>query len=256
MNLVTNKGLTLENRFDRNLMLIGSEKQEKLHQAHVMLFGIGGVGSYTAESLTRAGIGRLTLVDFDTVCFTNMNRQYHARKENIGKQKTEVMKDILLAINPELKIKTIPAFYGEENSSSFFEDFSPDFVIDAIDNLKSKVHLLKTCLERNIPIASSMGAGGRIDPTKIGVKSIWDTKGDPLAKLVRKRLRREKVKGDFPVVCSSELPAPAIRDPSREGAEQPGDAARGTISYITAIFGMTLSGIVVNKLLTGKLPGA
>jgi len=266
MNAVKTRDTPVDRRFDRNRLLIGHAKQDLLHQAHVMIFGLGGVGSYAAESLCRAGIGRLTLVDHDYICVTNSNRQIHARKGNLGRLKSEAMEELLKSINPRAKIEALPAFYAAQNASSFFDKRKPDFVIDAIDNLTSKVHLLGTCLERGIPVTSSMGAAGRLDPTKITVMDIWDTKGDPLAKLVRKKMRREGIQGNFPVACSTELPTkPVAEDNCKTNCICPDHGQIntceskhiiiGTISYITAMFGMTLSGVVVNHLLGTPLLG-
>ncbi|MCP4295572.1 MAG: tRNA threonylcarbamoyladenosine dehydratase [Proteobacteria bacterium] len=254
----------LDRRFDRNRLLIGADKQELLHQSHVMIFGLGGVGSYTAESLTRTGIGKISLVDHDYICVTNSNRQLHARKENLGKLKAEAMAEMLRSINPRAEVCSIPAFYTQQNSLSFFNHQEPDFVIDAIDILKSKVHLIQTCLQHKIPVASSMGAAGRMDPTKIRVMNIWDTRDDPLAKLVRKKLRRDKIYANFPVVCSTELPVQPLEEDTclsncvcpDHGQIKTCDSkyrVLGTISYITAIFGMTLAGVVINHLLGNHL---
>ncbi|MGK0289315.1 MAG: tRNA A37 threonylcarbamoyladenosine dehydratase [bacterium] len=260
INAVSEKKTPLDRRFDRNRLLIGFENQEKLHQSHVMIFGLGGVGSYTAESLARAGVGKLTIVDHDYVCVTNTNRQLHARKGTIGKSKALVMEELIKSINPRIDVVAYPSFYAEQNSSSFFSQNRPDYVVDAIDNLTSKIHLIRTCLDLGIPMTSSMGAAGRLDPTKIRVMDIWKTDIDPLAKLVRKKLRREKVYNKFPVVCSVEKPIkPQAEDICKTRCICPDHGQintceskhiiMGSISYITSIFGMTLSGVVVNGLL-------
>src|SRR5690606_12201471 len=154
----------LHRRFDRTARLIGESAMERLARSHVVVFGMGGVGSYAAEALARSGVGRLTLVDHDKICVTNVNRQLHAMKGTLGKFKAEVMAERLRLINPDARIEPVNAFYEAATADEMLPE-SVDFVVDAIDNVKAKLHLLARCVERKIPVVSSMGAAGRLDPT-------------------------------------------------------------------------------------------
>ena len=181
---------TCDRRFDRMGRLIGEQNLLRLARAHVLVVGIGGVGSWAAESLVRSGIGIVTLVDFDDVCITNFNRQLHALEGRVGEPKAEVMAERLRQINPAAAIRVLPTFYNQETSAHVLGE-RPDFVIDAIDCVTSKCHLLATCRERGIGVVSSTGSGGRLDPTRIEVDDFSRTDVDPLARAVRKILRRD-----------------------------------------------------------------
>lgn len=185
---------TLHRRFDRMGRLIGDEKMKKLFSTHVAVIGLGGVGSWAAESLARAGIGKLSLIDFDKICITNSNRQLHALQGMVGKNKSEVMSERMRKINPQLKVVEHNMFYNEENAEKLLSD-RPDFVVDAIDNLTAKAHLISTCRSRGINIISAMGAAGRMDPTQIKITDLAESHSDPMAHQLRKMLRQ---KYDFP----------------------------------------------------------
>ena len=177
-------------RFDRIARLVGEEAMARLARAHVMVVGCGGVGSFAAEALARSAVGRITLVDFDLVCVTNSNRQLHAMRGNIGRPKVEVMAERLRLVHPTAQIDARVEFYEEDNSTQLL-DPQPDYVIDAIDNITAKAHLLSTCRRAGIPIVSSMGAAARLDPTRVRVDDLARTHHDPFAHHVREALRQK-----------------------------------------------------------------
>jgi tRNA threonylcarbamoyladenosine dehydratase len=260
----------LHRRFDRAARLFGEAGMERLATAHVIVFGLGGVGSYVVEGLARSGVGQLTLVDFDLVCATNVNRQLHAMKGTIGKPKSALMAERARLINPDARIDAIPLFYNEETSTELLpEGFRPTYVVDAIDNMKAKLHLLATCISRDIPIVSSMGAAGRLDPTRIRLAELFETYNDPFAKDVRKLLRI-KHGIDTSKPCGVRVvysPEPRI-DPehlSYDGDEGflcicPGKEndfhtcdhrtrIDGTAGFVTSMFGMTAASAVVRSII-------
>ncbi|MFO0427115.1 MAG: ThiF family adenylyltransferase [Planctomyces sp.] len=183
--------IVIHRRWDRLVRLLGNDGVRRLLGAHVAVFGLGGVGSYVAESLARSAVGRLSLIDFDDVCVTNVNRQLQAFPATIGKSKALLMAERVRAIHPEVAVSPIQAFYSAETSEALLTP-RPDFVVDAIDNVTSKILLLKTCLERGIPVVSVSGAGARLDPTLIRVTDLARTKVDPLARVIRKELNRQR----------------------------------------------------------------
>ncbi|MBA2661856.1 MAG: tRNA threonylcarbamoyladenosine dehydratase [Bradymonadaceae bacterium] len=261
------KEWSLHRRWDRAGRLLGEQAMHTLYGAHVVIFGLGGVGSFTAESLARTGIGRLTLVDFDRVCGTNVNRQLHAMKGTFGKFKADLMAERCSLINPEGTIIGRRAFYHAETSDDLFSD-APDFVVDAIDNVTAKVHLLKSCLERNIPVVSSMGAAGKLDPTKIQLADLSATHNDPLARAVRKIMRSQGAIGSdghtgIRCVFSPEArhePQSLSYDgtagfrcicPTKENdlhSCESRNLIEGTVSYVTGVFGMMAASVVVRSL--------
>jgi len=177
-------------RFDRAARLLGDAGVDRLARATVTLFGVGGVGSFAAEALIRSGVGRLILVDYDRICVTNVNRQLHAVKATLGKRKADVMAERLRAINPDAVIEARGEFYAAETSARLLAP-EPDVVIDAIDNITAKAHLLSTCRRAGIPIVSSMGAAARLDPTRVRVDDLARTHHDPFAHHVREALRQK-----------------------------------------------------------------
>lgn len=190
--------------FSRTELLIGKEGLLKLKNSTVAVFGIGGVGSFAVEGLVRAGIGKLVLIDGDDVCVTNLNRQIHATTFTIGKPKVDVMKDRILAINPEAQVLTFKEFYSSKNSDKLLSK-EYDYVIDAIDRVPSKVDLIAKCTLLGIPIISSMGAGNKLDPTKFEVGDIYQTSVCPLAKVMRRELRKRGIKSLKVVYSKEEL---------------------------------------------------
>jgi len=200
----------MHRRFDRMGRLVGDAAMEKLFNTHVMVLGLGGVGSWAAESLARSGVGKMTIVDFDEICITNANRQLHALQGLVGKKKATVMAERLRKINPQAQIHEHVLFYNEENSETILSA-KPDYIIDAIDNLTAKCHLLATCRRLQIPVITSAGAAARLDPLAVELKDLADTHTDPLAHQVRKILRSRHefpAKGEFGIPCvfSTEIP--------------------------------------------------
>jgi tRNA A37 threonylcarbamoyladenosine dehydratase len=250
-------------RFSRAELLIGSSGLAKLAESHVMICGVGGVGSYAAEALGRAGIGKITLVDFDDVCLTNINRQIHALSSTVGQQKVDAMATRLRDINPGAEIVAIKEFFSLENAARLLTPH-PDYVVDAIDHFTAKVALIKVCRNQGIPVISSMGAANKLDPTKIEVSDISKTKNCRMARSMRKILKNAGVTTGVQVVYSTELHREL--DPASSGAcgtdcicpnksEQTFRCEHrrvilGSISYIPSIFGLTMAGVVINELLT------
>jgi tRNA A37 threonylcarbamoyladenosine dehydratase len=260
----------LHRRFDRAARLFGEPGMERLWNARVKVFGLGGVGSWAAESLARSGVGHLTLVDFDSVCATNVNRQLHAMKGTIGKSKVELMAERCRLINPDAEVVAEPHFYNAETSAQLLPPGEPvDVVIDAIDNMKAKLHLLATCVERGIPVVSSMGAAGRLDPTQVRVAELFETYNDPFAKDVRKLLRLKhgidtSVPCGIKVVFSPERrsnPEPLSYDhgtgflcvcPGKENDFHTCDHRTridGTAGFVTGAFGLVAASAVVRTLI-------
>lgn len=191
-------------QFSRTELVIGTEGLEKLKNSKVAIFGIGGVGTFVAEGLARSGVSHFVLVDDDDICLTNINRQIHALRSTVGKAKVEVMKDRILDINPKANVEVHKMLYTAETSEQLLDD-SYDYVVDAIDMVSAKLDLIEKCTNRGIPIMSSMGAGNKLDPTQFEVTDIYKTSVCPLAKVMRKELRRRRVK-KLKVVYSKELP--------------------------------------------------
>lgn len=251
-------------RFSRTQVLIGREGIETLSQRSVMICGIGGVGSYAAEALGRAGVGRITLVDFDDICLTNVNRQIHALSSTVGQPKVEVMAARLRDINPAAEIVAVKAFFSQDNAGQLLSP-RPDYVLDAIDHFTAKAALITTCREQGIPVISSMGAANKLDPGKIHVADISATRNCRMARSMRKILRKSGITTGVQVVYSTEEHREL--DPSSSGCgtdcicpNREEQAFRcehrrvilGSISYLPSIFGLTMAGVVVNELLTPK----
>lgn len=231
--------------FDRTEMLIGRVGLEKLIASKVAIFGLGGVGSYAAEALVRAGVGTVFLVDHDIVDVTNINRQLHALSGTVGKYKTQLMKTRLQEINPALNVETEQQKFTPEVASLMLDDRGVDFVVDAIDDVDNKVALIAGCLERKLAIVSAMGAGNKLDPTSFKVDSIWETSVCPLARVIRKKLRYAKITADVPVVYSTALPIDCGVNNSLPNSS----GAPGSISYVPSVAGLVMAGFVTDRLL-------
>ena len=182
----------MDERFLRNEMLWGKDGQARLTAAHVIVFGLGGVGSYVTECLARAGVGELTLVDSDTVGESNINRQLCALGSTIGQFKSDVMAQRISDINPDCRVTSLPALYNEESKERFFTQ-RYDYIVDAIDLVSCKLSLIQTALERGIPIISAMGTGNKLDPTQFCITDISETSGCPLARIMRRELRAREI---------------------------------------------------------------
>lgn len=231
---------------ERTSLLLGNEKLKKLQNANVLVVGLGGVGAYAAEMIARSGVGRMTIADADTVSVTNINRQLIALHSTIGKQKAELMAERLRDINPEIELTIVNRFIKDDETDALLDSQKFDYVVDAIDTLSPKLALIKGCLDRNIPLVSSMGAGAKTDPTKMDICDIAKTHHCPLAHMLRKRLHKIGIRSGFKAVYSPE--------PVREGAmilceEQNKKSNTGTISYIPALFGIGCASVVIRGLI-------
>lgn len=261
----------LHRRFDRMARLTGDAAMERLQSAFVVVMGLGGVGSFTAEALARSGVGRLRIVDFDVVCVTNTNRQLHALKGNIGKAKAALLAERLRRVNPLAEIEPMEQFYQAESSDALLAG-EPDFVVDAIDQFTAKCHLLATCRARGVPVVSSMGAAGRWDPTRIQVVDLNRTHTDKMAANVRRILRekhdfpRGKEPWGIPAVFSDEPVQPphelayeagtgfrCVCPQGQNGLLTCDRRARidGSASFVTGTFGLVAASVVVRRL-TGQ----
>ncbi|MEO5353975.1 MAG: tRNA threonylcarbamoyladenosine dehydratase [Magnetococcus sp. XQGC-1] len=234
--------------YARTRILVGDAGILRLQQAHVLLAGVGGVGSFAAESLVRAGIGRITLIDPDSVAPSNLNRQLPATERTMGQKKGAVMRERLLEINPRCQVEWIDHFLTGATIPAILDRTAPDWVLDAIDALNCKVALILEARARGCPVASSMGAGGRLDPTRIVVGDLLDTSVCPLAREVRVRLRRRGCGRGVIAVWSPEQPLPHA--PMEQTEQGRGRVVNGTISYLPALFGITLAGVVIRALLS------
>jgi tRNA threonylcarbamoyladenosine dehydratase len=240
-------------QFSRNELAIGKEGLEKLKRATVAILGVGGVGSFAVEALARSGIGRLVLVDRDNVDITNINRQIHALLSTIGRPKVELMKERIADINPECEVIALQMFYTEETYEQFFS-YDLDFVIDASDTIIYKVHLMKECLKRNIPIISSMGAANKMDPTRFRIVDISKTHTDPIAKVIRAKLRKEGIRRGIPVVFSDEKPI-IIREDVRKVVGNDQSPIRkaqmppSSNAFVPSVAGLIMASYVVRELL-------
>jgi tRNA A37 threonylcarbamoyladenosine dehydratase len=261
------KAAHVPRRFDRFARLVGATAMGKVIGSHVMVVGLGGVGSYVAEGLARSGVGRLTLVDFDEVCITNFNRQLHAVEGTIGKSKSSLMEARIHSINPNCDVRAPLLFYEKSTAEQVLVP-APDMVVDCIDNLTAKLHLLWSCVERGIPVVTCLGASAKLDPTRVVAVALPDTHTDPLGQALRKNLRRkyklsDEAMGRITAVFSDE---PLIwPDPHYRGALcgvecvcpngqnqhhtcQKRRVIHGSAVFVTATFGMVAAAIVVRRL--------
>ncbi|MGG2971467.1 tRNA threonylcarbamoyladenosine dehydratase [Geobacillus stearothermophilus] len=240
-------------QFSRNELAIGPEGLERLKNATVAVLGVGGVGSFAVEALARSGVGRLVLVDRDNVDITNINRQIHALLSTIGRPKVELMKERIADINPACEVIALQMFYTEETYEQFFA-YDLDFVIDASDTIVYKVHLMKQCLKRGIPIISSMGAANKMDPTRFRIADISKTHTDPIAKVIRAKLHKEGIRRGIPVVFSDEKPV-KIREDVRQVVGNDASPIRkakmppSSNAFVPSVAGLIMASYVINELL-------
>ena len=227
-------------QFSREALLIGKENVEKLNKAKVVVFGIGGVGSYVVEGLARAGIGNFILVDHDKVDITNINRQIIATTRTVGEYKVEVAKNRILEINPEANVETYQEFFRLESPDIF--DVSVNYVVDCVDTVTAKIEIIVRAKKIGIPVISSMGTGNKVDPTQFEITDIYQTSVCPLAKVMRKELKTRNIE-DVKVVYSRE--APHRWQPEKaEGKQTP-----GSISFVPSVAGMIIAGEVIKNIL-------
>ena len=240
-------------RFDRLKLLYGAEGLKRLENTSVAVFGLGGVGSYAVEALVRGGVGRLTLVDFDSVDITNCNRQVHAVEDTIGKPKALVMAERCRAINPNVQVEPLQVFYDQDNAAELLLR-GYDYVLDCIDHITAKLHLIETCVTEHLPIISSMGAANKLDPGRILVADLSKTRNCRLARIMRRELRRRGIRGGVKTVFSTEEFKPlqsGRRSPDEAEADhyQQQRAPLGSSSVVPPLFGLTMAGVVLQDLL-------
>lgn len=232
----------LDTQFSRAEMILGRDSTDTLAKSKVILFGLGGVGSYTAEALARAGIGELTLVDSDCVSFSNLNRQLCALRSTVGKPKVEVVRDRIYDINPECKINILQKFYLPENSDEF-ELKSFDYIADAIDTVSAKIDLAQKAQDYSIPIISCMGTGNKLDPTLFTVSDISKTSGCPLCRVMRRELKKRGIK-KLNVVWSPEEPVKPLPCDEENGKRQ----TPGSLSFVPGTAGLIMAGKIIKDL--------
>lgn len=245
-------------QFSRTELLLGKDAMDKLSGSRVAVFGIGGVGGYVCEALVRSGVGRFDLIDDDKVCLTNLNRQIIATRKTVGQYKTDVMKERILEINPDADVRTYKCFFLPENADEFpFEEY--DYVVDAVDTVTAKIELVMKAQAKNVPIISSMGAGNKLDGSQFRVADIYKTKVCPLAKVMRRELKKRGVK-KLKVVYSEEMPTRPIEDMAIScrtncicppGAKHKCTERRdipGSVAFVPSVAGLIIAGEVVKDL--------
>ncbi|WP_129595676.1 tRNA threonylcarbamoyladenosine dehydratase [Anaerophilus nitritogenes] len=231
--------------FSRTEMILGTENLNKLKRSKVAVFGIGGVGTFVVEGLARSGVSQFVLVDDDDICITNINRQIHALRSTVGQSKVEIMKERILQINPNAKIQTYQMLYTEQTAEQLLKD-DYDYVVDAIDMVSAKLDLIERCYKRGIKIISSMGAGNKLDPTQFEVADIYKTSICPLAKVIRKELRKREVKC-LKVVYSKEEPIKPNRVEKTLSTEK--KQVPGSMAFVPSVAGMIIASVVVKDLI-------
>lgn len=245
-------------QLSRTELLLGKEAMEKLSKSRVAIFGVGGVGGYVCEALVRSGVEAFDLIDDDKVCLTNLNRQIIATRKTVGKYKAEVMKERILEINPDAKVRVYKCFFLPENADEFpFEDY--DYIVDAVDTVTAKIELVMKAQKQGVPIISSMGAGNKLDGSQFKVADIYKTKVCPLAKVMRRELKKRGVK-KLKVVYSEEKPTRPIEDMSiscRKNCICPPGAKHkctqrrdipGSVAFVPSVAGLIIAGEVVKDL--------
>ena len=250
------------NQFSRTQLMFGKENIEKLHNSHVAIFGIGGVGGYAVEALARTGIGKITLVDDDKVCLTNLNRQLYATLSSVGKYKVDVAKERILDIYKKAEVDTFKTFYTPDTKDMF--DFSQyDYVIDAIDTVVGKLSIVEECYKSNTPVISCMGAGNKVNPTMFEVDDIYNTSVCPLARVMRQELRKRKIP-KLKVVYSKEKPIKPLEDMSiscrthcicHSGTVHKSTNRRGIPSsnaFVPSVAGLIVAGEVIKDIIDYK----
>ncbi len=246
--------------FSRTEMIIGTKALNRLRNSVVAVFGIGGVGTFAVEGLSRSGIGKFILVDDDEICLTNINRQLHATRKTIGKPKVEVMKERILDINPNAEVITYQELYNSESADRLFSH-EYDYVVDAIDMVSAKLHLIERCNTRNIPAISSMGAGNKLNPAMLQVDDIYNTTICPLARIMRRELRKRGIE-KLKVVYSKEKPIKPItteRDcdidsicPSKDRIYIKRRQIPGSISFVPSVAGLIIASEIVKDIIEYK----
>ncbi|MFV0506196.1 MAG: ThiF family adenylyltransferase [Bacteroidales bacterium] len=231
---------------ERTELLIGTEKLSRLRTSHILVVGNGGVGAYASEQVVRAGVGAVTIIDADTVSSSNINRQLIALSSTVNKKKCEVLKERLLDINPNLEIRAICKYMRGDDFEKLLSNTTFTYIIDCIDTLEPKVRLISIAMKKNIPIISSMGAGSKLDPSKVRVAGVEKSYNCKLARAVRKRLHRRGIKKGFKVVFS---PEEVTDNSTRLKDSENKKTVNGTISYLPAMFGCYCAATVINDII-------
>lgn len=250
----------MSEQFSRTQMLLGEKALATLQKARVAVFGIGGVGGYTVEALVRSGVGSIDIIDNDKVCLSNLNRQIIATKDTVGRLKTEVMKERILSINPDVEVYEHPCFFLPENVDQF--DFTQyDYVVDAVDTVTAKIALVMEAKKAGVPIISSMGAGNKLDPTAFEVADIYKTSVCPLAKVMRRELKKRDIE-QLKVVYSKEVPLqPVAEDTVGADTEATKDAelksgkrrsTPGSVAFVPSVVGLIIAGEVIKDLISSR----
>ena len=244
----------MEHSFSRTEILIGTENLQKLKESKIAIFGIGGVGSFTAEALARTGVGNLVLIDGDVICLSNLNRQIHANHKTLGQAKVLAMKERILDINPEAQVETYQMLYTSQTAADLLrEDY--DYVVDAIDMVSAKIDLITRCTKKGIKIISSMGAGNKLDPTKFQVSDLFKTSVCPLARVMRKELKARGV-NKLKVVYSTEPPIKPLQLDTDKDCPSSQEASLikkrqtpGSMSFVPPVAGLIIAAEVVNDII-------
>lgn len=249
---------TMLNQFSRTQLLLGEEAMDRLKRSRVAVFGVGGVGGYVCEALVRSGVGAFDLIDDDKVCLTNLNRQIIATRKTVGQYKVDVMKNRMLEINPDVDVRLYKCFFLPENAADFpFEEY--DYIVDAVDTVTAKIELVMRAKASNVPIISAMGAGNKLDPGRFKIADIYDTSVCPLARVMRRELKKRNVRS-LKVVYSDEQPIRPIEDMSIScrthcicppGAEHKCTERRdipGSTAFVPAVAGLMIAGEIVKDL--------
>ena len=239
----------MDKRFERSAMLLGEDKIESLHEKRVAIFGIGGVGGYVAEALARTGIGAFDLVDHDVVSDSNINRQIIATEDTVGRNKAEVMKERILAINPRAKVIVHDCFFLPDNAEMFcFFDY--DYVVDAVDTVTAKLEIIERSKRANVPVISAMGAGNKLDPTRFEVTDISKTSVCPLAKVMRRELKKRNIEGVKVVYSKEEAARPLFEGRPEQGQEaETRKKAPGSVAFVPSVAGLIVASEVVKDLI-------
>ena len=236
----------MANQFNRTELLLGKENMEKLSKAHILIFGVGGVGGYVVEALARSGIYHFTIVDNDTISETNINRQIIATLDTIGQNKVEVMRNRILSINKDANVEIRKCFYLPETANEF--DFSQyDYVVDCVDTVKAKLSIIEEAKRNNVPVISAMGAGNKINPAMLEVSDISKTSVDPLAKVIRTELRKRGI-NHLKVVYSKEQPI-KISDPNVELKEKSQRPVPGSTAFVPSAMGLIMASEIIKDLI-------
>jgi tRNA threonylcarbamoyladenosine dehydratase len=240
-------------QFSRNELAIGTEGLDIMKNSTVAVLGVGGVGTFAAEALARSGVGKLVLIDKDDVDITNVNRQIIALLSTVGQPKVDLMKERIKDINPECEVVALKMFYTEETYEEIFAH-KLDFVVDASDTIMYKIHLMKECLKRNIPMISSMGAANKTDPTRFRIADISKTHTDPMAKVIRTRLKKDGIRKGIPVVFSDESPIVIREDVRKVVGKDDAEIRKAKMppssnAYCPSVAGLIMASYVVNNLL-------